>query len=349
MWTETPVFREDLERLAACKFIPWDELKGKTVFITGATGLIGYTLVSALLYYNKIHDAGIQVIALVRDLGQARNKFSGQLADQCALSFVQGSVEDLPEIDGAVDYIVHGASPTASAFFVQKPVETILTAVVGTRNVLELAKEKQVWGMVYLSSMEVYGQVTSKAKLRETELGYIDLFSPRSSYSESKRMAENLCCAYASQYGVPVTMARLTQTFGPGVSRDDKRLFAYLTQCALNGTDIRLNTSGSKENMYLYTMDAVSAILLLAARGARATAYNVGNPQTYCSVKEMAQLVAQELGDGKISVVTNAVGSDGSLYPPEGCLNLDIAKLESIGWAPVMELSQMFRRMIACF
>jgi len=103
MWTETPVFRKDLERLAACGSVPWDELKGKTVFVTGATGLIGYTLVSALLYYNKIQDAGIRVIALVRDLKRARDKFSGQLTERCDLTFVQGSVEELPEVVGDIN------------------------------------------------------------------------------------------------------------------------------------------------------------------------------------------------------------------------------------------------------
>ena len=116
MWTETPVFREDLERLAACGFIPWEELNGKTVLITGATGLIGYTLASALLYYNKIYDAGIRVVALVRDLEQARAKFSGQLADRCSLTFVQGTVEELPEIEGAVDYCPR-SQPDGKRFF----------------------------------------------------------------------------------------------------------------------------------------------------------------------------------------------------------------------------------------
>jgi len=349
MWTETPVFREDLERLAACNFVPWEELNGKRILITGATGLIGYTLASGLLYYGKAHDAGIQVIALVRDLERAKEKFSGQLADGCSLSFVQGSVEKLPEIEGAVDYIVHGASPTASAYFVEKPVETILTTVLGTHNVLELARKKQVTGLVYLSSMEVYGQVTSRLKLKETDLGYIDLFSSRSSYPEGKRMAENLCCAYASQYGVPATIARLSQTFGPGVDREDKRLFAYLARCALNEENICLNTSGAKENMYVYTMDAVSAILLLLVKGAAGTAYNVGNPKTYCSVKEMAHLVALKLGKGKSLVSTNKDESKSTLYPPESYLNLDTAKINAAGWTAEIDLMEMFRRMTRAF
>lgn len=348
MWTENGVFREDLEGLATCAFIPWDELRGKTVFITGATGLIGYTLTSALLYYNKEHQAGLRVVALVRDMERAERQFHGQLADRCELSFVSGTVEELPEIRGPVDYIVHGACPTTSRFFVQSPVETIQSIVLGTQNVLELAVKKQVSGMVCLSSMEVFGKITHREKLREEELGYIDLFSPRSSYPESKRLAETMSCAYAAEYRVPVTLARLAQTFGPGVASSDERVFAYMARCAINGEDIRLNTSGAKENTYLYTADAVSAILLLLIRGERGTAYNAGNPETYCSVKEMGEIVAQELGNGSISVLTNT-GKTQGLYPPEGFLNLNMERLQSLGWRPSKDLREMFWRMSGCF
>lgn len=348
MWTENAVFREDLEGLGLCEFIPWNKLEGKTVLVTGATGLIGYTLTSALLYYGKTRNAGIQVVSLVRDPNRAKNQFHRQLEDHCALSFAYGTVEEPPKIEEPIDYIVHGACPTASRYFIQNPVETIRSIVLGTENMLKLAVQKQVSGMVCLSSMEVFGQVAHKGKLREADLGLIDLFSPRSSYPEGKRLAETMSCAYAAEYQVPVTLARLAQTFGPGVVREDERVFAYMARCAVEGEDIRLSTGGTKENMYLYTTDAVSAILLLLIKGARGTAYNVGNPETYCSVREMGELVARELGGGRISVFTN-VGKTQGLYRPEGFLHMDIEKLQDLGWMPVRNLQEMFLRMTACF
>lgn len=351
MWTENEVFQEDLERLAKMNCIPWDALAGKRVLITGATGLIGYTLVSALLYYSKTRDAHIQIVALVRDVQRAQKKFEAQLAEKCDLELIQGTVEALPEIHGEVDYIIHGASPTASAYFVEKPVETIMTAIIGTRNMLELAREKSVAGFVYLSSMEVYGEVTSGTAQKEENLGYIDLFSLRSSYPESKRMAENLCYAYAGEYGVPAAVARLAQTFGPGVDWNDGRVFAYAARCALTGEDIHLKTSGTKENMYLYTADAASALLLLLVKGERGTAYNVGDPASYCSVKEMAEIAAQALGNGSVSVLINTATEEetSGLYRPEGCLKLDIEKLRGLGWKETVDLAEMFRRMKAGF
>ena len=349
MWKETPIFREDLEQLTTYEFIPWDELNGKTIFVTGGTGLIGYSLISALLYYDEKYDAGLKVIALVRNLKQAKDKFSRQLADQCRLTFVQGSIQEIPDIDAKIDYIVHSASPTASAFFVQKPVETIEVTVIGTYNMLQLARKKKVSCFIYLSCMEVFGEIHSKEKLSEENLGYIDIFSSRSSYSEGKRLAENMCCAFAREHQVPVTIARLAQTFGPGVKKEDQRVFAYMARCAVNEEDICLKTSGSKENMYLYTMDAISAVLLLLIKGSRGETFNVGNPQTYCSVKEMGMLVAQRLAKKEISVIINIGETTEIFYPPESYLNMDTTKLEALGWSAKHGLLQMYERMIACF
>lgn len=352
MWTEDPIFKEDLDKLASCEYIPWDELSGKTILVTGATGLIGYTAVSALLYYDRLYNAGIHVVALVRDVNKANVKFGRQLIEDSRLTFVRGSVECIPQIEGNIDYIIHGACPTASKFFAEHPVETIDSIVAGTKNIMELAREKTVLGVVFLSSMEVYGMITERRELSESDLGYIDIFSVRSGYPEGKRFAENMCVAYASEYGVPVTAVRLAQTFGPGVPSDDAHVFAYMARCALKGEDIRLNTDGSKENMFLYTADAVGAILLLLVKGERGTAYNAGNPETYCSVKEMGETVAQGLGNGKISVFTNCGSSTSDLtklYPPNSYLLMDIRKLKALGWKPSTTLPQMFARMTKCF
>lgn len=326
------------------RFIPWETLAGKTILVTGATGLIGRTLIETLL---RRQGEKPTVLALVRDTTRARALFGGDTIPP-ELQFVEGTVERLPEIVEPVDYIVHGACPTASAYFVEHPVETVATIVDGTRNALELAREKRVRGMVHLSSMEVYGQITTREPLAEEALGYIDLASVRSSYSEGKRMAECLCHAYAAEYGVPVKVARLAQTFGTGVARDDGRVFAYMARCALNGENIVLKTDGSKENAYLCTNDAATAILGLLERGAAGETYNVANEATYCSVKEMAELVAQTLGGGKISVHTGADSSCG-LYPPAGCLNMSTEKLRSLGWNPTIGLEEMYRRMVEGF
>lgn len=337
--------QDEFEKMETKSFIPWDSFTGKTFFITGATGLIGRTLVETLLEYRRLSGNSMRVLALVRNAERAR-ALLGELGS--SLAFVEGSVEALPDIAESVDYILHCACPTGSAFFAERPVETMHIIIEGTRRVLELARKKQVCGMVYLSSMEVYGQVTHGEKLSEEMLGYVDLMSARSSYPVGKRVAECLCHNYAAEYGVPVRIARLAQTFGAGVDSNDGRVFAYMARCALRGENILLKTDGSKRNPYLYTTDAVSAILGLLEKGTSGDVYNVANEATYCSVKEMAELVAQTLGGGEISVKTGTDNS-GKLYPPAGCLDMSTEKLRLLGWRPQTDLAKMYRRMVEGF
>ena len=161
------IFQEDIRNVAKAEFIPWEMLAGKTLFVTGATGLIGASLINALNYASKERNLNLRIVALVRDEKRAGERFQDILADG-VLSFVFGNVEQLPDIDTPIDYIIHGASQTASREFVSHPVETLETTVLGTVNLLKLAREKHVAGFVYLSSMEVYGYPERGHKVRKT-------------------------------------------------------------------------------------------------------------------------------------------------------------------------------------
>lgn len=343
MWLENKAFAEDMEYIAHAPFIPWEQLNGKRVLVTGATGLIGYTLTSALLY------RGISVLALVRDRKRAEEKFRAQLEAGCPLSFYEGTVETPGSIDGEIDYIVHCAAPTASGYFVQHPVETIHAIVNGTESMLRLAREKNCTGMAFLSSMEVYGQISEKRPLTEDCLGTLDLSSPRTSYPEAKRLAENLCVSYGTEYGVPIRTLRLAQTFGPGVSREDGRIFAYVARCALNGENVALATDGSKENMYLYTADAVTAILTALLKGKTGGIYNVANEETYTSIRDMARAGLNALNGHDLAVHLNVGEQPTTQYPPRSCLYLDTTALKKLVWQPLTGLADMYVRMVAGF
>ena len=345
MWTENKLFQADLERLATGEAIGWAALEGKTVLVTGATGLIGRTLICALLHYNRRFRAGIKVAALVRDLDKAKAAFGKEPAGQEDLFFVQGTIEELPPIPFPVHYIVHGASPTASAYFARHPVETAMTNVVGTRNMLELAKEKGVSGFVYLSSMEVYGSPQTDAPIYEEYPTAVDPMSARSSYPQAKLMCENLCAGYCGEFGVPAKVVRLAQTMGPGVLIDDSRVFAQFGRAVMRGEDIILQTSGSSKRTYLYSVDAASAILTVLTRGESGQAYNAANPETYCSILEMAHSVSN-LADPPVQVRVCLDEKAASVYSPVHCYNLRSDKLWALGWRPTASLLEMYKRMI---
>ena len=347
MWKSNPIHLEDLRRIAADHNIPWRELDGQTVLITGATGLIGSNLVNALLYYGETTAAPPHVLAFVRSEEKAKKVFGQQLAEHAdTLSFIVGDICDQALIPGPVDYVIHAASDTASRHFVDRPVETIHTAVGGTWNMLELAREKNVKSFVYLSSMEAYGSPAEEKLLTEDAPAYFDSSAVRSCYPESKRMCEMSVAAYAAEYHVPAKSIRLAQTFGPGIAQSDVRVFADFSRRALAGEDIVLATRGDSRRMYLYTADAVRAILTVLLKGEKGTCYNAANPETYCSVYEMAQLVSQLLSDGRTKVRFSSNPQDAEKYPPGHKLKMDIGKLSALGWCADTALAEMYLRMI---
>lgn len=336
------IFTEDLNWIAGSD-LPWEKLRGRSVFVTGATGLIGMTAIHALLCANRTRSLGIRVHALVRDRAKAERLFPG-MTDTPELSVCEGTVEELPEIPEKIDYWIHGACPTASAFMTEHPVEVIKTSVGGTINLLEAARKRGTEGFVFLSSMEAFGEVNSEILLDERTLGKIDLERTRSCYPESKRMCEMICTSYAEEYGVPAMSIRLVQTFGPGVDPDDRRVFAMMTRNAIAGEDIVLATKGTSRHPYLYTAQAVTAILTVLLRGVPGKTYNAANPSTYCSIFEMGEMVAREIAGGKISVRVDENG-DASRYPAPSFLNMDISGIRQLGWEPEHDLVWMYRRL----
>lgn len=343
MWLETQIFCEDLESIHNCKSIPWDLLRNKTFFVTGGTGLIGSTIISALLYADMKQQLNLTVVALVRNLTAAREQFAPQLKSSSSLKFVVGDVLRLPAVEYPIHYIIHGANPTSSLFFVQHPVETSITAVQGTDRLLQLAREKKTEGFVYLSTMEVYGHPLKSRKVRETDAGVFHPLDIRNSYPFSKLLCENLCYSYQSEYGVPVQIVRLTQCFGPGVRYTDNRVFAEFARCAIERRNIILKTKGNTERSYLYTADAVTAILTVLLKGKSGEIYNAANENTYCSILEMANLVA---GNRDIKVEIKEADIAESGYADTIYMDLDTEKIRSLGWKATVGLLEMYQKTI---
>lgn len=322
------------------------QLEGSTILITGSTGLIGRTLVEKIFSRNAHTDHPIRVIAMARNRQKTETVFAEYL--NRGLEIMVGDVRSIEPRDVQADYIIHAASQTSSKAFIETPVETVMTAVQGTVNMLELARLNRVKGFVYLSSMEVYGTPETDEKIDEKHSTNLDPMSVRTCYPESKRLCESLCASYASEYGVPAMVVRLTQTFGPGVEYNDGRVFAEFARCAMEGRNIVLNTKGETKRNYLYTDDAAEAIFTVLAKGSAGEAYNAANEATYCSIYEMACLVAEECAGGKIGVEIRERADAARLgYAPTLHMNLDTSKLRSLGWEPQVGLADMYRRMIA--
>lgn len=337
------VLQEDLESIAEKS----ECLKNCTILVTGATGLIGSQIVKSLLCKNRLKNSNIKVVAFVRNKEKVKNIFKYVLENE-NLKFVYGDILDTLNISDDIDYIIHAASMTASKDFVNKPVETIESVVKGTKNILELAKDKKVNQMVYLSTMEVYGATDSdKEEITEDDLGYIDILKVRSSYPESKKLAENLCISYYKEYNVPVKIARLAQTFGPGVVKDDNRVFAQFAKSVINNEDIILHTDGESVRNYCYIRDSIIGIFTLLIKGKNGQAYTISNENSCISIKEMAEMVAEKIAKGDIKVVIKVPEDIESYgYAPKEKMKLSSKKMQSLGWTAEVGIEESYDRMI---
>ena len=325
--------------------IDFKQFEGTTVLVTGAAGLIGRTLIKKMFDWNEQAETPISVIGM--EFSEERAKaVLGEYVEK-GLKLIIADVRDVKPENIGVDYIIHAASMTASKAFIETPVETVMISVDGTIKMLEFAKANAVKGFVYLSSMEVYGTPDTDEKINEEHPTNLNAMAVRSCYPESKRMCESLCASYASEYGVPAKVVRLTQTFGPGVAYNDGRVFAEFARCAIEGRNIVLNTKGETKRNYLYTEDAANALFTVLAKGVPGEAYNAANEETYCTIYEMACLVAKECAGGKIEVEVRERADAAKLgYAPTLHMNLDASKLRLLGWEPQVGFVDMYKNTI---
>lgn len=305
--------------------------------ITGATGLIGSTIVRCLLAL----DNGASITIPVRNRMKAIAMYG---ADASRLNIVECDLLEYCNImDEEFDYIIHCASPTAGKYMNEHPVETYELAVETTRALLQYARKHTIKGLVYASSLEYYGQNFDDQIITEDFQGYVEATSARSSYPMGKRAAEYLCTSYALEYGVPVKVARLTQTFGAGVASDDNRVFAQFAQSVMMGTDIILHTTGESAKPYCYTTDCASAILTILLKGANGEVYNVANQDTYISIRSMAEFLRDNFNP-QIKIIVEEHSEIG--YAPVTKLHLSSEKLMALGWRPRYDMKVMFYRLM---
>lgn len=318
----------------------------QTLLITGATGMIGSSLVRRILKKGT----SCHIILPVRNQSKAEKLYKELWkVDKEKLYFMEMQQEDMKaeKFSMPIDYMIHCACITQSNQMVACPVETADSIVMGTKNVLELARKKQVKSMVYLSSMEVYGVVEDTGELvREEQLGMIDLKSPRSCYPMGKRMAEHYCYIYHEEFKVPVKIARLAQTFGQGVSLEDNRVYMQFARAAYEGRDIVLKTRGDSMGNYCAIDDVVEGIFTILYKGKDGEVYNVVNEANTMRIRDMADLVARKLAGTRSMVRVETEISAQTGYPPDTGLRLSGEKLRRLGWIPKKNLEEMYKDVI---
>lgn len=327
--------------------IDWECFRNKTVLVTGATGRLGMYIVEALNKADIDWNLNMSIIALARSEKKLKQVFGSSLQLPNIHTLVQDITEPI-QWEGAVHYIFHTAGAASPQDFTKWPVDTLWGHVQGTRNVLELAREKKTQKVLYVSTVEIYGEWKSEEGIKEDDMGPIYCDSARACYPEAKRLCETMFASYEAQYGIPYVGVRLCHTFGPGISLEDGRAFAEFIKNVIDGRDIVLQTDGSAARTYTYVADAIGAMLLAFTKG-KEYYYNIANPNNLISIRDLAELIAGLDPSGKVKVVYANREEQKLKYLPFklGIMNVD--RIMNLGWKPWVGLEEAFRYTLESF
>ncbi|MBD5483315.1 MAG: NAD-dependent epimerase/dehydratase family protein [Lachnospiraceae bacterium] len=316
MMLESALYQEDLKKINESVF-SWEELEQKNILITGGTGLIGSCLVDVLLFRNEHLGAHIGIWVLCRNEARAKEVFGEYLEKEYLHLIVQDISEpllpesfkrraqsasgllpqDAPE---SMDYIIHAASKGDPNSFVTDPLGVMNANVLGMHWLLEYAKRTKTTKILYLSSGEAYGkmELPEDIPISETMTGLLDSLNVRNCYGISKRAAETMCVSAASEYQVPVCIARLCHIYGPTMTTGENRVIFQFLQKALDREEIVLKSEGLQKRSYCYVADAAAALFTILFRGAPGEAYNVSNEKSVVTIRGLAEILGSYAGSG---------------------------------------------------
>lgn len=333
------VLEDDLKTILA-EDLSWEKLKNKTVMITGASGMVGSYMLYVLLMLNDEKHYGIKVDAVMRNV----NKLPEEIRNREDVNVVVADVtKDIPDV-GDIDYIIHAASPASPLIMQNQPVETIAANTIGTFKTLELAKEKNAEGYLFISSREIYGQPDEGQEFfYENTYGFVDQLNPRSCYSEGKKAAETMCVCFHEEYGLNTKIARLAHTYGPGMSIYDGRVQADFLKNVYHNEDIVLKSEGTAVRTYTYIADAIAGMyrILLDSED---IVYNIGNEAGKVSIRDLAEILVSIYPERGLKLVFDIPegGTKGTAPYTLGILSSE--KLRKLGWNPKYSVKDGFKR-----
>lgn len=329
---KSKLYQSDID--AAIMDNPWiSALDGSSFFISGATGMIGSVIVDILMKYNEhIKDAKhkIHIVAVSRREEVARERFADYWNDDTFTYVSHDISHPLPEL-GSIDYILHAASNTHPRAYATDPIGTITTNVNGTYGLLNYASSHDCKRFLCFSSVEIYGENRNDTEdFDESYLGYIDCNTLRSGYPESKRVSESLCNAFATQKGLDFVIGRFSRVYGPTMGQHDSKAIAQFIQKSVAGEDIILKSKGNQLYSYTYVVDAAIASLYLLIYGKSQEAYNIADDSSVISLKDLAQILADEAGTQVIFELPDDVEKAGYSTATKAILNT--RKIHDLGY-----------------
>jgi dTDP-glucose 4,6-dehydratase len=304
---------------------------GATVLVTGGAGFVGAHVTRAL------RRAGLRVL-VVDSLITGDRRNLADLVDDPGLQFVEADVLDHLEVPDDLAAILHLASPASPVDYLRHPIHTLKVGSIGTLHTLGAAKATGA-RFLLASTSEVYGDPQVHPQ-PETYLGNVDPTGPRGVYDEAKRFAEAMTYAYRRDHGVEVRVARIFNTYGPGMRSDDGRLVPTLVGQALRGEPLTIHGDGLQTRSLCYISDLVDGLLGLL----------IADREQPCNLGSDVEVTVTEVADriralvGTASEVVHVPPSSGE--PRRRRPDLSVAR-ELLGWEPKVDLDDGLRRTIA--
>lgn len=264
--------------------------RGKTIFITGAAGFLGY-------YFAQFFArAEVKKLILADVFILERPRWIDALAAQPEISVVSLdiSTNDFQKLPGVAeaDYVVHMASIASPVYYRKFPVETIKANVLGLLNLLDFYRNKPVNGFLFFSSSEIYGDPdAAHVPTDENYRGLVACAGPRACYDESKRIGETICYNYAEVHGMPIGVARPFNNYGPGMRLTDKRVPADFAKAIVDGQDMVMHSDGSPTRTFCYVADAIVGYLKILTYG-KYDFFNIGIDRPEITIRDLASIYA---------------------------------------------------------
>lgn len=340
---DSPLWFEDIDMVSE-ELPELDVLAGKSVLISGATGMIGSCMIDVIMRKNQ-DRLNCKIYALGRNVEKAKSRFEYCYDDE-NFEFIQHDINAPLERDfGRIDYILHLASNTHPISYSVDPIGTITTNVIGTNNLLKYAVEHKTKRFLFASSVEIYGENRGDVeKFDENYLGYIDCNTLRAGYPESKRCGEALCQAYKKHYGLDVVIPRISRVYGPTMLMSDTKASSQFIMKAVAGKDIALKSAGKQFYSYTYVADAVSGLFTVLLCGKCGEAYNISDEKSDIMLKDLAELTAKKSGTKVVFEIPDETEKAG--YSKGTKARLDSEKLKKLGWKAKFDINAGIGRTI---
>ena len=305
----------------------------RRILVTGGSGFLGSHLCERLL------SDGHEVVCLDNFFTGTRTNVE-HLLDNHRFELFRHDVTEPLIME--VDEVYHLACPASPIHYQRNPVRTIRTAVEGTLNLLDLAREVKARIMI-ASTSEIYGDPVEHPQ-RESYWGNVNPIGPRACYDEGKRCAEALAVSYATQYGVEVRIARIFNTYGPRMHENDGRVVSNFTVQSLRNQPITVYGEGNQTRSFCYATDLIEGFVRLMASNHGVDPVNLGNPRE-TTVLELAEIVRRLAGSTAEIIHAPLPMDDPTRRKP------DISRAQKLlnNWAPKISLEDGLASTVADF